>query len=136
MSSLAQLSDVKGVVSILNSQTETGTRKYVSGAQVTDDFDEAERVITTLEGQFRLIYSGKPVGASVHFAVYKPSSDLEVVNIAALGAITGQNNLVSISMAPKGKNCGTAEKNIPQVGSDRGSRERYWMNWSGRIKTT
>src|SRR5579863_7578276 len=99
-SSFSQLSDVKGIVTIHNSQTETGTKQYVSGAQVTDDFDEAERVITNLEGQFHLIYFRKPVGVSVHFTVYKPSSDLEVVNIADLGAVTGQNKLIRISMAP------------------------------------
>lgn len=111
----AQLSEVHGVVSIQNSQTETGRRQYVAGAVVSDDLDSAQSVITDDAGRFRLIYVGKPAGVGVHFHVVKPSADLEVVNISALYAVTGQNDVVRISMAPKGKIAGLRQK-IYEVG--------------------
>ena len=99
----AQLSEVHGVVSIQNSQTETGRRQYVAGAVVSDDLDSAQSVITDDAGRFRLIYVGKPAGVGVHFHVVKRSPDLEVVNISALYAVTSQSDVVQITMAPKGK---------------------------------
>lgn len=97
----SQQSQLRGVVSIHNSETETGKRQYVANAGVTDDFGKAQPVITDANGQFMLIYVGIDDKSTVSFQVKK--TGLEVVNTDALEAITGQQNLVKISMASREK---------------------------------
>lgn len=52
----AQQSNVRGVVSIHNSETETGKRQFVVNAQVEDDFGKAQPKLTDDKGQFQLTY--------------------------------------------------------------------------------
>jgi tetratricopeptide (TPR) repeat protein len=96
-----QQSVIRGVVSIHNSETETGKRQYVANAQVEDDFKKATSTTTNSNGQFGLVYVGIAEKAAVSFQVIR--SGLQVVNIAALSAVAGQQDLVKISMAPPGK---------------------------------
>jgi tetratricopeptide (TPR) repeat protein len=98
---MAQQSAIRGIVSIHNSQTETGSRQYVANAQIEDNSRRAQPVITDIDGRFVLIYVGIDEKMAVAFQVKKPG--LEVVNIDALHAITGQNELVKISMASPDK---------------------------------
>jgi len=98
---VGQQSSIRGVVSIHNSETETGKRQYVANAGVTDDFGKAQPVITDANGQFILIYVGVEEKSGVSFQVKKEG--LEVVNTSALEAVTGQQNLVKISMASREK---------------------------------
>ncbi|MFD3000115.1 tetratricopeptide repeat protein [Pontibacter toksunensis] len=94
---IAQQSNVVGVVSIFNSETRTGKRQYVANAQVEDNNDRATPTVTNSNGQFRLIYVGIPEKEPVSFQIKK--SGLEIVNHDALSAIAGQNELVRIAMA-------------------------------------
>jgi tetratricopeptide (TPR) repeat protein len=99
----AQQSSVKGVIAIQNSLTETGKRIYVSNAEIKDNFRNIQPALTNGEGQFLLIYVGVPEKTTVHFDARKPNSDLDVVNISALDAVTGQRDSVRIYMASKEK---------------------------------
>jgi len=98
---LAQQSQINGVISVHNSLKETGTRQYISNAQVSDDYDKAQPVITNDKGVFTLIYVGLANSKSVSFNVLR--NGYEVVNISELNAVTGQLEVVKISMAPPGK---------------------------------
>ncbi len=109
----SQQSKIQGLVSIFNSETSTGKRQFVSNAQVEDDFGIAQPTITDIRGQFSLIYVGKTDNESVSFQVKRPG--LEVVNIDALTAITGQNDTVKITMAKPG-NVAEFRKQIYRVG--------------------
>jgi hypothetical protein len=93
----AQQSTISGVVSIFNSETQTGKRQYVSNAQVEDYFSKAQPTITNENGQFKLIFVGVNEKESVSFLVKK--TGLQVVNTDALSAIAGQNDILKISMA-------------------------------------
>src|SRR4051794_32658463 len=93
----AQQSVIKGIVSIHNSETETGTRQYVINAQVEDESGKAQPRVTDEQGQFGLSYVGIPDKTSVSFVVKK--TGLQVVNTDALNAVTGQNKIIKISMA-------------------------------------
>ncbi len=95
--SSAQQSTIHGVVSIFNSETRTGKRQFVYNAQVEDDFNKAQPALTDIIGQFKLDYVGIAGNVSVFFRVKRPG--LQVVNIDALSAITGQNDVIKISMA-------------------------------------
>src|SRR5690242_6988906 len=97
----AQQSKIRGVVSIHNSATETGKRVYVMNAQIEDDFEKAQPVVSDQNGEFVLIYVGIPDNTTVSFHVKK--TGLEVVNKDALPAIAGQNEWIRISMAPREK---------------------------------
>lgn len=97
----AQQSEVRGVISVHNSLKETGTRKYISNAQVSDDFDKTQPVVSNQDGKFSLIYVGLANSQSVSFNVLRPG--YEVVNISELTAVTGQADVVKISMAPPGR---------------------------------
>jgi len=109
----AQQSNVNGIVSIHNSETETGKRLYVVNAQVEDDFGKAQPAITDVNGQFKLIYVGAHEGLTVSFTVKK--TGLEVVNMNDLHAIAGQTDWVKISMAPPEK-IAEYRRQIYQVG--------------------
>jgi hypothetical protein len=93
----AQQSDIKGVVSIHNSQFKTGTRQYVQNAQVEDDFGKANAQITDATGKFTLIFVEKDKGKSVVLSIKK--AGLQVVNTPDLTAVTGQTDALKISMA-------------------------------------
>lgn len=92
-----QQSLVRGVVSIHNSETETGRRQYVANAEVKDEFGKAQSRITDNKGQFDLMYVGVADKATVSFGVKKQG--LQVVNVDALSAVAGQQEVVRISMA-------------------------------------
>lgn len=96
-----QQSSIRGVVSIHNSETESGKRQYVANAGVTDDFGKAQPALTDANGQFILIYVGVDEKSTVTFQVKKEG--LEVVNTSALEAVTGQQSLIKISMASREK---------------------------------
>lgn len=98
---VAQQNSIRGLVSIHNSETETGRRQYVANAQVTDDFGKAQPTVTDANGQFSLIYVGLAEKSTVSFQVTKPG--LAVVNIDALQAVAGQHEIVKISMASPDK---------------------------------
>ncbi len=97
----AQQSSISGIVSIHNSKFDTGKRKYVNNAQIEDDFEKASAQVTDVQGIFKLIFVGVPEKATVNLVVKKEG--LEVVNIDALGAVTGQRDQVRLSMAAPNK---------------------------------
>ena len=97
----AQQSSIHGVVSVFNSETEKGIRKYISLAQVKDDFDKANPTTTDVSGSFQLVFVGIQDKETVSFSVKK--TGWQVVNIDALTAITGQRDAVKISMASPDK---------------------------------
>jgi hypothetical protein len=101
ISATAQQSYLRGIVSIQNSETETGRRQYVPNAQVEDDFGKAQPAITDAGGNFQLVYVGVGEKTTVSFQIKK--AGLEVVNKDALEAVAGQYDAVKISMAPKEK---------------------------------
>ena len=93
----AQQSHIKGVISIHNSEYETGKRQYVPNAQVEDEFEKAQATTTLVDGNFKLTFVNVEEKTSVHLIVKKEG--LQVVNIDGLNAVTGQRNLVRLSMA-------------------------------------
>ena len=93
----AQQSEIKGVISIHNSEYETGKRQYVPNAQVEDEFEKAQATTTLDDGNFKLTFVQVDEKTSVHLIVKKEG--LQVVNIDGLNAVTGQRNLVRLSMA-------------------------------------
>jgi tetratricopeptide (TPR) repeat protein len=93
----AQQSDIKGVISIHNSEYETGKRQYVPNAQVEDDFEKATPTTTDAIGTFKLTFVGIDKGKTVVLAIKKEG--LQVVNIDGLNAVSGQLGLVRLSMA-------------------------------------
>ncbi|MEI7587141.1 tetratricopeptide repeat protein [Runella sp.] len=97
----AQQSVIKGVVSIHNSEYETGKRQYVQNATVEDDFEKATQQTTDDNGTFKLVFVGVPEKTSAQLIVKKEG--LQVVNIDGLSAITGLRDLVRLSMAKPDK---------------------------------
>ena len=93
----AQQSDIKGVISIHNSEYETGKRQYVPNAQVEDEFEKAQPTTTLADGNFKLTFVQVDEKTTVHLIVKKEG--LQVVNIDGLNAVTGQRNIVRLSMA-------------------------------------
>ncbi len=93
----AQQTVVKGIISIHNSEFETGKRVFVTNAQVEDNAKKATTTVTNANGQFRLIYVGIGENKSVSFSVNKPG--LRVVDETRLYAVAGQEDTVYISMA-------------------------------------
>ena len=93
----AQQSEIKGVISIHNSEYETGKRQYVPNAQVEDEFEKAQATTTLADGNFKLTFVQVDEKTSVHLIVKKEG--WQVVNIDGLNAVTGQRNLVRLSMA-------------------------------------
>jgi len=93
----AQQSTISGIVSIHNSQTETGTRQFVHNATIKDSLNQAQQVLTSNNGGFDLVYVSVPNGTSVRIKV--SIKGLEVVNIYELKAVLGQLSLMRISMA-------------------------------------
>ena len=94
----AQEGKVNGIVSIFNSKNRTRTRLYVENAQVKDDSGRAASTSTSNLGAFTLDYVLLGGNKTVKFKVSKPG--LKVVNIDAETAVTNQNDIKSISMAP------------------------------------
>lgn len=93
----AQQSSINGVVSIFNSKTRTGILRFVSLAQVEDEFNKAQPAVTNEIGQFSLIYVGIADSTPVSLLVKKPG--LQVVNTDKLSTTIGQNSLIKINMA-------------------------------------
>jgi tetratricopeptide (TPR) repeat protein len=95
----AQQSSLRGEVSVINSKTEspTKTREYVANAQVEEDFGRSQATTTDAAGGFTLPLKGVNEQESITFSVKKEG--LEVVNIDALSAVSGQRDLVRIYMA-------------------------------------
>jgi tetratricopeptide (TPR) repeat protein len=102
--SIAQLSNVNGEVSILNSKTETGHKIYVPGVFVIDKKENASTTTTDYHGDFSLIYVGIPEKSTVHFKI-ETSKDLIVVSLTPndITAVAGQLDTVQISMASREK---------------------------------
>ncbi|MBK8427552.1 MAG: hypothetical protein IPL27_16980, partial [Lewinellaceae bacterium] len=93
----AQQSDIKGIISIHNSEYETGKRQYVPNAAVEDDFEKATQQTTDANGSFKLVFVGVPEKTTAQLIVKKEG--LQVVNMDGLSAITGQRDSVRLSMA-------------------------------------
>ena len=93
----AQQSSISGVVSIHNSEYETGKRQYVQNAQVEDDFEKAQSTTTASDGSFKLVFVKVDEKTSVNLILKKEG--LQVVNIDALSAIAGQRDLLHLSMS-------------------------------------
>ncbi len=111
---IAQHSKISGTVSIHNSGYENnGNRKFVPNAQVEDKFEQSTATITNADGYFRLKFVGVPEKTTVFLLVNKEG--LEVVNLDALKAVTGQLDTVRISMASP-KQIAEFRKKIYQVG--------------------
>ena len=110
---IAQQSEIKGIISIHNSEYETGKRQYVANAQVEDDFKKATAQTTDANGNFKLVFVRIPEKTSVQLIVKK--EDLQVVNIDGLSAVTGQRDLVRLSMAKPDK-IAEYRRQIYQVG--------------------
>jgi hypothetical protein len=89
IASISQQSEIKGIISIHNSEYETGKRQYVSNAQVEDDFAKATPQTTDANGNIKLVFVRIPEKTSVQLIVKK--EDLLVVNIDGLNAVTGQH---------------------------------------------
>lgn len=92
-----QQSTVRGVVSIHNSETNTGKRQYVSSASVEPKFRKATQTTTDVNGGFILEYVEVPEKATVFFSIKKDG--LQVVQPTTLSAVAGQHEVVKISMA-------------------------------------
>lgn len=95
--SIAQQSTINLVVSIHNSETFSGKRKYVRGAEIKDDFKRATDGTTDIFGRFSLKYVGVANGKTVSFQVNKKG--LQVINFTSLTAIIGQVDTIKISMS-------------------------------------
>ncbi|MEO1438207.1 MAG: tetratricopeptide repeat protein, partial [Bacteroidota bacterium] len=108
-----QQSEIRGVISIHNSEYETGTRQYVVNAQVEDEFEQANAQLTDANGAFNLIFSGVSENTSVSLIAKKEG--LQVVNLDALTAVTGQRETVRLSMA-KPNQIADYRREIYQVG--------------------
>ena len=93
----AQQSSISGIVSIHNSEYETGKRQYVQNAQVEDEFQKANAQTTNANGLFKLTFVKVEEKTSVNLLVKKEG--LQVVNLDALTAVTGQRETVRLSMA-------------------------------------
>ena len=93
----AQQSEIKGVISVHNSEFETGRRQYVQNATVEDYFERATPQTSDVNGKFKLVFVGVPEKTKVDLIVKKEG--WELVNIAALSAVTGQRDSVRLSMA-------------------------------------
>ena len=83
----AQQSSVSGVVSIHNSEYETGKRQYIQNAQVEDDFQKANAQTTDANGRFQMTYVSIAEKTTVNLLLKKEG--LQVVNTDALSAVTG-----------------------------------------------
>lgn len=94
---VAQQSEIHGIVSIHNSEYETGKRQYVQNAQVEDDFEKATPTTTSSDGTFKLVFVKVAEKTSVNLNVKKEG--LQVVNIDGLNAVTGQRDMVRLSMS-------------------------------------
>ena len=127
LQALAQQSIISGVVSVFNSETNTGKRQYVSNASVTAEFFKVQPAVTKDGGQFTLIYIGVEEKTSVSFQVIRPG--LEVVNTDALDGITGQKTPIKISMAHK-DSIAEYRKRIYNVGKSQA--EKYLENLVGK----
>jgi len=113
MTLIAQQSEIKGIISIHNSEYETGKRQYVANAQVEDDFAKATPQTTDANGNFKLVFVRIPERTSIQLIVKK--EDLQVVNIDGLSAVTGQRDVVRLSMAKPDK-IAEYRRQIYQVG--------------------
>ncbi len=109
----AQQSEIKGIISIHNSEYETGKRQYVKNAQVEDDFAKASAQTTDDNGNFKLVFVRTPDKTSVQLIVKKEG--LQVVNIDGLSAVTSQRDLIRLSMAKPDK-IAEYRRQIYQVG--------------------
>lgn len=97
----SQQSTLYGVVSVLNSQAETGKREYVHFASVEEEFGRAQQTLTDSEGKFRLVLIKVEGLENVQFMVAKKG--LDVVNADALHAVANQREQIAIYMAAPGK---------------------------------
>ena len=120
----AQQSHLLGEVSILNSQTETGKRQYVSNAAVEEDFGQSQATITDATGTFRLVLVGMDDHSNVQFTIKKPG--LEVVNTDALQAVVNQRERAKIYMAAPGKIADYRKKyyNIGKTAAEKALEEK------------
>ena len=98
---IGQQTSISGVVAVFNSAFETGSREYVSNAQIEDDFKKANATTTGADGRFKLIFVGTKDNEKVSFNVKKER--LEIVNTEALYAVAGQKEQVAVFMSPEGK---------------------------------
>lgn len=110
---------LNGIVTILNSKTETGRIKYVSTAAIYAD--KANPTLTNSEGQFRLVFIDASPGEEVKLDIQK--GGLEVVNKEALRTILRKDpsSLLKVYMCDPEKLAssililqGTAEKYITE----------------------
>ena len=124
----AQQSSVSGIVSIHNSQFETGKRLFVPNAEIKDAFDKANPTTTDANGGFKLTFVGVLEKANVTFMVKKEG--LEVVNLDALNAVAGQRDKILLSMASPNK-MAEYRKQIYKVG-----RTEAEKNLLARFKKT
>jgi hypothetical protein len=118
-----QMIPLRGVVSLQNSKFLTGSRQFISLAQVTDDFDKAQPDLTDSHGKFTLNYINTPDKSSVSFHVKKPP--LEVVNLSDLHATAGQLQVVSIYMASP-ESVAEFRKQIYNVGKTAAEKNLEW----------
>ena len=96
----AQKIVLKGVVSIQNSEYETGTREYVQGATISTD--SASDEITGGDGKFMFEFAENKIGDSIRLKVDKPG--WEVVNEKDLIiVITGQTIPLKIHLCKEGE---------------------------------
>ena len=89
-----------GVVSIQNSEYNTGTREYVFEASITADF--ATDKLTDSQGVFLLEFVSEKNGSATKIKVFK--AGLEIVNAKALeDAIIGRTPALNIYMCKEGE---------------------------------
>jgi tetratricopeptide (TPR) repeat protein len=97
LSASGQQIALRGVVSIQNSEFETGIRQPVINAQVTDLSRHATPAITNRDGAFELKFVNFEVGTPVSISVTKRG--YEVINLGALHAVLGDTSELKIYMA-------------------------------------
>ncbi|MGB1241477.1 MAG: hypothetical protein ACPG49_03075, partial [Chitinophagales bacterium] len=111
----AQQIPLNGIVTIQNSEFETGKVEYVPNATVEDLYEQAQSTTSNSDGEFSLTYVGVKEKEAVEYTVKK--AGLEVVN-ARNGIVTsvlGQYAKVKIYMSSPEKLAGNRKKYF-QVG--------------------
>lgn len=94
----AQQTTISGIVSVHNSEYETGKRQYVQDAQVEVELEKTEAQSTDAQGNFKLALPNVPQKTNTQLIVKKES--WQVVNIDALSITAAtQQGIVRIAMA-------------------------------------
>ena len=99
LNGFCQQLSLKGVISVHNSQYNTGSIQYISNVQVSAD--STSPTTSDKKGNFKLVFVGLKKGTSVNIKIEK--TGLEVVNKRELQeVIIGRITPLKVYLAPKG----------------------------------